>query len=85
MCNAAHPAVLETAAVAVAGPSGGPEQLHMVVVLKKAEEKAQLGEVNLDEGALRASFNKAIQKKLNPLFKVQLDARKACVSSSMPL
>ena len=33
-CNGAHEAVLETAAVGVPPPGGGPEKLHVFVVFK---------------------------------------------------
>ncbi|KAJ4823577.1 putative acyl-activating enzyme 17, peroxisomal, partial [Turnera subulata] len=64
ICNAADSHVLETAAIGVPPPQGGPEQLVIVVVLKDAQNST----VDLDK--LRKSFNSAVQKKLNPLFKV---------------
>ncbi|GMY15417.1 probable acyl-activating enzyme 17, peroxisomal [Fagus crenata] len=64
ICNAADNNVLETAAVGVPPPGGGPEQLVIAVVFKDSESnKADLNQ-------LRISFNSAVQKKLNPLFRV---------------
>jgi acyl-coenzyme A synthetase/AMP-(fatty) acid ligase len=63
VCNAAHEDVLETAAVGVPPSGGGPEQLLIVVVLKE-------GATGISPEELKKVFNKAIQAKLNPLFKV---------------
>ncbi|GMY15415.1 probable acyl-activating enzyme 17, peroxisomal [Fagus crenata] len=64
ICNAADNNVLETAAIGVPPPGGGPEQLVIAVVFKDSESnKADLNQ-------LRISFNSAVQKKLNPLFRV---------------
>ncbi|XP_039140974.1 probable acyl-activating enzyme 18, peroxisomal [Dioscorea cayenensis subsp. rotundata] len=62
-CNRADEAVLETAAISIRKGTGGPEQLVVMVVLKE-------GSSNCDPYQLRAKFQKAIQKNLNPLFKV---------------
>ncbi|XP_021771939.1 probable acyl-activating enzyme 18, peroxisomal [Chenopodium quinoa] len=63
-CNQADDRVLETAAVSVAPPQGGPELLVVCVVLKDG--------INADPVKLRIQFSKAIQRSLNPLFKVSL-------------
>ena len=66
VCNEVDEDVLETAAIGVAPPVGGPDQLVVVVVFK---------EKNWSEEALtriRTAFNSSIQKKLNPLFRVSL-------------
>ncbi|CAM6026494.1 unnamed protein product [Sphagnum balticum] len=62
VCNKAHEAVLETAAIGVQGPNGGPDQLVIVAVLKKGNQ------IGLDE--LQKIFSFAVSSKLNPLFKV---------------
>ncbi|MED6108813.1 putative CoA ligase ccl12 [Stylosanthes scabra] len=62
VCDRADECISETAAVSVAPPSGGPEQLAIFVVLKK-------GYVSNAE-TLKLKFSKAIQSNLNPLFKV---------------
>lgn len=64
ICNAVDSNVLETAAVGVPPPQGGPEQLVIAVVFKDSDDST----VDLDK--LRISFNSAVQKKLNPLFRV---------------
>lgn len=64
VCNAVDSNVLETAAVGVPPPEGGPEQLVIAVVFKDSDEST----VDLDK--LRISYNSAVQKKLNPLFRV---------------
>lgn len=56
--------ILETAAIGVPPPGGGPERLAVAVVLKDPDTPL------LDLSNLAASFNSALQKKLNPLFKV---------------
>ncbi|KAG0500630.1 hypothetical protein HPP92_000702 [Vanilla planifolia] len=63
VCNRADESVLETAAISFSARTGGPEQLAMFVVLKTG--------MKLEETILRAKFQKAIQKELNPLFKVR--------------
>jgi acyl-coenzyme A synthetase/AMP-(fatty) acid ligase len=62
VCNKACEAVLETAAIGVQGPNGGPDQLVIVAVLKKGNQ------ICLDE--LQKIFSLAVSSKLNPLFKV---------------
>ncbi|GFQ04980.1 probable acyl-activating enzyme 18 peroxisomal [Phtheirospermum japonicum] len=62
VCNRADESVLETAAVSVAPPNGGPEQLTIFVVLKKG--------FNTKQDVLKMKFSRAIQTNLNPLFKV---------------
>jgi acyl-coenzyme A synthetase/AMP-(fatty) acid ligase len=62
VCNKAHEAVLETAAIGVQGPNGGPDQLVIVAVLKKGNQ------IGLDE--LQKIFSLVVSSKLNPLFKV---------------
>lgn len=64
VCNAVDSNVLETAAVGVPPPQGGPEQLVIAVVFKDSDEST----VDLDK--LRISYNSAVQKKLNPLFRI---------------
>lgn len=71
VCNAAHEDVLETAAVGVPPSGGGPEQLLIVVVLKE-------GASAISPEDLKKVFNKAIQAKLNPLFKVAHIALSQC-------
>ncbi|KAL8056782.1 hypothetical protein ABFX02_04G140900 [Erythranthe guttata] len=65
ICNMVSSDIVETAAVAVPPPGGGPERLVVAVVLKDVDRKPLLEMSNL-----AASFNFALQKKLNPLFKV---------------
>eukprot|EP01018_Ginkgo_biloba_P021028 Gb_41827 [translate_table: standard] len=62
VCNRAHEQILETAAISIPSPGGGPEQLAVVAVLKDGPK------ITLD--TLKVSFSKAIQSNLNPLFKV---------------
>ncbi|XP_020686026.1 probable acyl-activating enzyme 18, peroxisomal isoform X2 [Dendrobium catenatum] len=64
VCNRAEESVLETAAVSFRSRDGGPEQLVLFAVLKPGTTK--------EESSLRAKFQRAIQKELNPLFKVNL-------------
>lgn len=64
VCDRADESVLETAAVSVAPPDGGPELLVMFVVLKKGYDH--------QPEKLKMIFSKAIQVNLNPLFKVSL-------------
>lgn len=63
ICNAVDSNVLETAAIGVPPPEGGPEQLVVAVVFKDSASATDLNQ-------LRVSFNSAVQKKLNPLFRV---------------
>ncbi|KAG8371753.1 hypothetical protein BUALT_Bualt13G0121100 [Buddleja alternifolia] len=62
VCNRADESILETAAVSVSPPNGGPEQLSIFVVLKTGFS------IKTDE--LKMKFSRAIQTNLNPLFKV---------------
>lgn len=64
VCNGVDDAILETAAIGVPPLGGGPEQLLIAVVFKDPSDSG----LNLDE--LKVLFNKMLQKKLNPLFKV---------------
>ena len=65
-------ALLEAAAVGVPSKSGGPERLCMFVVLRDPS--------SADWTQLKASLQKAIREKLNPLFKVD----QVIVKSSLP-
>ncbi|XP_062158336.1 probable acyl-activating enzyme 17, peroxisomal [Alnus glutinosa] len=64
ICNGVDNIVLETAAIGVPPPGGGPEQLVVAVVFKDSDNMK--GDIN----QLKISFNSAVQKKLNPLFRV---------------
>ncbi|KAL6177932.1 hypothetical protein ACLB2K_049453 [Fragaria x ananassa] len=64
ICNAIDTNILETAAIGVPPARGGPEQLVIAVVFKNSDNPPA------DLNQLRATFNSAVQKKLNPLFKV---------------
>lgn len=64
VCNQADQSVVETAAVSVAPTQGGPEMLVVFAVLKEG--------FSADPETLRMHFSKAIQRNLNPLFKVSL-------------
>lgn len=64
ICNGVNSNILETAAIGVPPAGGGPEQLVIVVVLKNLDHAT----ANLHQ--LRTSFNSALQKSLNPLFRV---------------
>jgi len=68
ICNGVNNNVLETAAIGVPPPGGGPEQLVVAVVLKDSDNMK--GDIN----QLKISFNSAVQKKLNPLFRVLMFA-----------
>lgn len=63
VCNKADEKVLETAALGIRLTTGGPEQLVVLAVLKP-------GCSNCEADLLRRKFQKAIEKDLNPLFKV---------------
>ncbi|XP_031373583.1 probable acyl-activating enzyme 17, peroxisomal isoform X2 [Punica granatum] len=63
ICNSVDENVLETAAIGVPPPEGGPEQLVIAVVFKDSDNSS------LDLNQLRIIFNSALQKKLNPLFR----------------
>lgn len=62
--NAVDDSVHETAAIGVPPQGGGPERLVIAVVFKDSNVSTP------DLDRLRVSFNSALQKKLNPLFKV---------------
>ncbi|XP_022153807.1 probable acyl-activating enzyme 18, peroxisomal [Momordica charantia] len=62
ICDHAEESILETAAVGVSPIEGGPEQLVILVVLRKGYRRSPQ--------ELKIKFSKAIQSKLNPLFKV---------------
>uniref|UniRef100_A0A9I9CCJ1 AMP-binding enzyme C-terminal domain-containing protein n=1 Tax=Cucumis melo TaxID=3656 RepID=A0A9I9CCJ1_CUCME len=62
ICDHFDESILETAAVSLSPIEGGPEQLVILVVLKKQYVKSPQ--------ELKDKFSKAIQKNLNPLFKV---------------
>ncbi|XP_052181319.1 probable acyl-activating enzyme 17, peroxisomal [Diospyros lotus] len=64
ICNAADNNILETAAIGLPPRGGGPESLVIAVVFKDSSDSVR------DLNRLRASFNSALQSKLNPLFKV---------------
>ncbi|KAK4844856.1 hypothetical protein QYF36_025159 [Acer negundo] len=64
ICNAVDSSVLETAAIGVPPPEGGPERLVIAVVFKDSHT------IPSDLNQLMVSFNSAVQKKLNPLFRV---------------
>uniref|UniRef100_A0A0E0KKF0 4-coumarate--CoA ligase n=1 Tax=Oryza punctata TaxID=4537 RepID=A0A0E0KKF0_ORYPU len=63
ICNRADEALLETAAVSIKPAGGGPEQLAILAVLKDRLPPC-------DANVLKSKFQRAIQKNLNPLFKV---------------
>ncbi|KAL8141863.1 hypothetical protein V2J09_014895 [Rumex salicifolius] len=65
ICNGVNNNVLETAAIGVPPADGGPEQLVIAVVLRDPNASADLSN-------LKMSFNSAIQKQLNPLFRVAI-------------
>ncbi|KAL5987576.1 putative acyl-activating enzyme 17, peroxisomal [Asimina triloba] len=64
ICNGVDETVLETAAIGVPPSGGGPEQLYITVVFKDPNHSGA------DLDTLKKAFNSAIQKKLNPLFRV---------------
>lgn len=65
VCNAIDDInILETAAIGVPPRGGGPDMLVIAVVFKDSDGS------NYDSNSLRISFNLALHKKLNPLFKV---------------
>ena len=57
--------VVEAAAVACPTPGGGPEQLHLFLVLRPGPPAQPLAE-------LQRRCQEAISSKLNPLFKARL-------------
>ncbi|KAK7304209.1 hypothetical protein RJT34_15331 [Clitoria ternatea] len=64
ICNGVDNNILETAAIGVPPSGGGPELLTIAVVFKNSDSP------NEDLHQLKMSFNSALQKKLNPLFRV---------------
>lgn len=78
ICNGVDNSVLETAAIGVPPPSGGPEQLVVAVVFKDSDN------LKADLNQLKISFNSAVQKKLNPLFRVLMFARHTVTLSVKP-
>ncbi|KAL7203019.1 hypothetical protein ACSBR1_034465 [Camellia fascicularis] len=62
VCDQADESIMETAAVSAVPANGGPEQLAIFVVLKKG--------FNTQPDKLKVLFSRAIQRNLNPLFKV---------------
>ncbi|CAI5510447.1 unnamed protein product [Closterium sp. Naga37s-1] len=80
VCNTAHPAVSETAAIGVAPRGGGPEELVVVAVMRRGGRVGERGERSegengaeervVSEDDLRKVFSAALQAHLNPLFKV---------------
>ncbi|KAJ9555488.1 hypothetical protein OSB04_010102 [Centaurea solstitialis] len=62
VCEQADGSIMETAAVSAAPPTGGPELLAVFVVLKKG--------FTAEPDKLKMIFSKAIQRNLNPLFKI---------------
>ncbi|CAL5425711.1 unnamed protein product [Camellia sinensis] len=62
VCDQADESIMETAAVSAAPANGGPEQLAIFVVLKNG--------FNTQPDKLKMLFSRAIQRNLNPLFKV---------------
>jgi hypothetical protein len=64
VCNRADDGLLETAAVSIKPSGGGPEQLAILAVLKDRSAP-------YDTNLLKSKFQRAIQRNLNPLFKVR--------------
>lgn len=63
VCNGADEGLLETAAVSIKPSGGGPEQLAILAVLKDRS-------TSYDANILKSKFQRAIQRNLNPLFRV---------------
>ncbi|KAE8808679.1 putative acyl-activating enzyme 18, peroxisomal [Hordeum vulgare] len=63
VCNGADEGLLETAAVSIKPSGGGPEQLAILAVLKDRS-------ATCDTNLLKSKFQRAIQRNLNPLFRV---------------
>jgi acyl-coenzyme A synthetase/AMP-(fatty) acid ligase len=61
-CNAAHDTVLETAAVGVPPPGGGPEKLHVFVVFKPPTQENPAPSTK----QLKILFNKSLGQRLGP-------------------
>ncbi len=70
--------VLEAAAVACPPPGGGPDQLHLFLVLRPGAA------AGLPPTQLRARCQAAISTKLNPLFKVRQGFELGIVLLSKP-
>lgn len=64
------PAVLEAAAVGFPIPGGGPEQLHIFVVLAPDAAGSGQGESEARLQRVQQECQAAIKQALNPLFKV---------------
>ncbi|KAI3716504.1 hypothetical protein L1987_67423 [Smallanthus sonchifolius] len=64
VCEQADVSIMETAAVSCQPATGGPELLAIFVVLKKG--------FNTEPDKLKMIFSNAIQRNLNPLFKVSI-------------
>ncbi|KAK9073268.1 hypothetical protein SSX86_007592 [Deinandra increscens subsp. villosa] len=64
VCNSVDDKILETAAIGVTPDGGGPERLVIVVIFKDAIDSKP------DLIGMKRSLNRALQKNLNPLFKV---------------
>ena len=64
ICNEVDSNILETAAIGVPLSGGGPEQLVIAVVFRNSDSETP------DLNHLKMSLNSALQKKLNPLFRV---------------
>ncbi|CAI5979754.1 unnamed protein product [Closterium sp. NIES-64] len=89
VCNTAHPAVSETAAIGVAPRGGGPEELVVVAVMRGGGVVGEKGERSggvdgaersvVSEDDLRKVFSAALQAHLNPLFKVSCSL---CIDTS---
>lgn len=79
ICNTSFPGILETAAIGVNPQNGGPENLLIVVVPQKDQKNP------LDPEELKLAFSREIQRKLNPLFKVQKYKPFVCSVSKVPL
>ncbi|VAI23688.1 unnamed protein product [Triticum turgidum subsp. durum] len=69
VCNGADEGLLETAAVGIKPSGGGPEQLAILAVLKDRSAP-------YDANILKGKFQTAIQKNLNPLFRVRVSLSK---------
>eukprot|EP00270_Netrium_digitus_P001517 TRINITY_DN11677_c0_g1_i1.p1 TRINITY_DN11677_c0_g1~~TRINITY_DN11677_c0_g1_i1.p1 ORF type:complete len:239 (-),score=72.48 TRINITY_DN11677_c0_g1_i1:97-753(-) len=70
ICNSSHSSLLETAAIGVEPAGGGPQQLVLVVVLKVEVREAKQQHQEKQKQELMVAFSSALQKNLNPLFKV---------------
>ena len=73
VCNLVEE-IKETAAIGVAGPHGGPCKLVIYVVLSSEDTESA------DPAALKASMQKMIKAKLNPLFGIS----DVVISASLP-